>query len=97
MHCVKLISDAEKLLISIKKFRDKAFNIHVLGKLVCSDVYSFSHESVPTEATQKRQHCHGNTIKETKCIVIKHRNVAKTKTIAKEKKAIKRNLDSTSK
>ena len=37
MHCLKLISDAEKLLSSIKKFRDKTFNIHVLGKLVCSD------------------------------------------------------------
>ena len=37
MHCVKLISDAEKLFSSVKIFTDKTFSIHVLGQVISSD------------------------------------------------------------
>ena len=37
MHCVKLMSDAEKVFSSIKIFTDKTFSIHVLGQVVSSD------------------------------------------------------------
>ena len=44
IHCVKVISDAEKLFSTIKIFTDKTFSIHVLGKLISSNTIVEEHK-----------------------------------------------------